>query len=241
MTGSSRPEVAGKATDVAAARRRASVVAAVAGLLLAPYFWLFSALVGWPGWEAPPPGAPANEFVDFYVNGAAQIPLVATVAIGSWAIWLTLVVSVVRAACRRFDLAAIMAVTLAGASTAVYVAAEGVLAWPTIGLAASEISENLDPGVAQAIVMSRDGLHAAASVLLGISLLVVAWLLTRSDLWGHWLLAAVGFLAGVSACSAMIIGPEGIGPGAIMIWGILVALVILIGLRRPVAETNPDT
>lgn len=133
-----------------------------------------------------------------------------------------------------------MAVTLAGASTSVGVAAEGVLAWPTIGLAASEISENLDPGVAQAIVMSRDGLHAAASVLLGISLLVVARLLTRSDLWGHWLLAAVGFLAGVSVCSAMIVGPEGIGPGAILIWGIVVALVILIGLRRPAGRRSPQ-
>lgn len=234
-------EVAGSGTEDAAARRRGSVVAAVAGLLLAPYFWVFSAFVGWPGWEAPPPGASASEFVDFYVNGTTQIPLVATAAIGSWAIWLTLVVSVVRAACRRFDLAAIMAITLAGASTAVYVAAEGVLAWPTIGLTASELSQNLDPGVAQALVMSRDGLHAAASVLLGLSLFVVSWLLTRSDLWGHWLLAVVGFLAGVSACAAMIVGPEGMGPGGIMIWGILVAVIVLIGRRRHPAETGPGT
>lgn len=232
MTGWLVSGVMGQDTEVVVARRRASIVAAVAGLSLAPYFWLSMAVVGWPGQEAPAVGAPATDYVDFYVEGFSRIPLVATVAIGSWATWLVLVVSVVRAACRRIDLAAILAVTLAGASTAVYVAAEGVLAWPAIGMTAGEIQGNLDAGVAQAMVMSRDGLHAAAAVLLGISLLVVSWLLARSDLWGHWLLAAFGFLAGVSACAAMIVGPEGIGPGGIMVWGIVVAVVVLIGLRR---------
>jgi hypothetical protein len=108
-------------------------------------------------------------------------------------------------------------------------------------MTAGEIPANLDAGVAQAMVMSRDGLHAAAAVMLGISLLVVSWLLARSDLWGHWLLAAVGFLAGVSACVAMIVGPEGIGPGGIMVWGILVAVIVLIGLRRNAAEVGRDT
>ena len=98
------------------ARRRAGVVAAVAGLILPPYFWIVSALVGWPGWEAPAPGSPATEFVDFYVTQRTLIPLVATLAIGSWAIWLTLVVAVIRAASRRMELAAILAVTMAGAT-----------------------------------------------------------------------------------------------------------------------------
>ena len=241
MIGSLGSDVMGQNTEVAAARRRASVVASIAGLSLAPYFWLSVAVVGWPAQEGPAVGAPATDYVDFYVDGFSRIPLVATVAIGSWAIWLVLVVSVVRAACRRIDLAATLAVTLAGASTAVYAAAEGVLAWPTIGMTAGEIPENLDAGVAQAMVMSRDGLHAAAAVLLGISLLVVSWLLARSDLWGHWLLAAFGFLAGVSACAAMIVGPEGIGPGGIMVWGIVVAGVVLIGLRRKAPPIRRDT
>ncbi|MGD9705932.1 MAG: hypothetical protein AB7Q42_24750 [Acidimicrobiia bacterium] len=200
--------------------------------MLAPYFWLSVAVVGWPGSEAPPVGAPPTDYVEFYVEEFSRIPLTATVAIGSWAIWLVLVVSVVRAACRRLDLAAVVAVTLAGASTAVYAGAEGVLAWPTIGMSAHDLSGNLDAGVAQALVLSRDGLHAAASVLLGISMLVVSWLLARSDLWGRWLLAVVGFLAAVSACASMIVGPEGLGPGGILLWGIVVAVVILIGLRR---------
>ena len=239
--GSSGPEVIGHGAEVASARRRAGVVAAVAGFALAPYFWLSAAVVGWPAEDAPSVGAPATDYVDFYVDGLSRIPLTATVAIGIWVIWLVLVVSVVRAACRRLDLAAVVSVTLAGASTAVYVAAEGVLAWPTIGMRANEISENLDSGVAQAMVLSRDGLHAAASVPLGISLLMVSWLLARSDLWGHWLLAVVGSIAGVSACVSMIVGPEGLGAGGVLLWGIVVAVVLLVGFRRNVPQVGDDT
>jgi hypothetical protein len=218
--------------DLVAARRRAGVVAAIAGVVLAPYFWVASATLGWPGWDAPAPGASGESFIDFYLQGRGRIPLVATVAIGSWAIWLTLVVSVVRAACRRFDLAAILAVTMAGGSTAVFVAAEGLLAWPTVGLSAEEIPLVLDPGVAQAMVLSRDGLHAAASVLLGIAMVLVSWLLVRCDLWGHRVLAAVAFLAAIAAVAAMVVGPEGLGPGGVMLWGLVVSVVILLGRRR---------
>jgi hypothetical protein len=128
-----------------------------------------------------------------------------------------------------------------GASTAVHLAAEGVLAWPTIGMMIGEIPETLDAGVAQAMVLSRDGLHAAAGVLLGLSLFLVSWLLVRSDLWGHWLLAVVGFVAAVSSCSSMIVGPEGFGAGAILLWGIVVVVVLLVGLRRQGAKDQPDT
>lgn len=231
----------GRGADVGPARRRAGVAAAVAGLALAPYFWLSTAVVGWPADDAPAVGAPAKDYVDFYVDGSSRIPLTATVAIGNWAIWLVLVVSVIRAACRRLDLAAVLAVTLAGASTAVYVAAEGVLAWPTIGMTADEVSGNLDARVAQAMVWSRDGLHAAASVPLGISLLLVSWLLARSDLWGRWVLAVVGFLAGVSACASMVVGPEGLGAGGVLLWGLVVAVVVLLGRRRDVPHVGGDT
>jgi hypothetical protein len=226
--------VRSQGNEEAAARRRATLVAVVAGFSLAPYFWLASASVGWPGADAPPPAAPASDFVDFYADGITRIPLVATVAIGSWALWLLVVLSVVRAACRRLDLAAILALTLAGAATAVYAGAEGVLAWPTVGMTAGEVSGLLDPGVAQAMVLSRDGLHAAAAVLLGISLLVVSWLLARSDLWGHWVLAVSAALAGVSSCASMVLGPDGLGAGAVMLWGIVVSVIFLIGLRRKV-------
>jgi hypothetical protein len=219
-------------TEVIAARRRARVVAAVAGLSLAPYFWLASAVVGWPADDAPPLGAPPGAYLDFYLEGVSSIPIAGTVAIGSWAIWLVLVVAVVRAACRRLDLAAVVAVTLAGASTAVRVVAEGVLAWPAIGMTAAEILENVDGEVARAMVMSRDGLLAAASVALGISMVIVSWLLARSDLWGRWLLAAVGFLAAVSACASMVAGPDALGPGGVLVWGVLVGVVVVVDNRR---------
>lgn len=226
--------------ELAAARRRAGLVAMIAGLVLVPYFWIASATLGWPGWEAPAPGSAGEAFVDFYVEGRARIPLVATVAIGSWAIWLTLVVAGVRAACRRIDLAAILAVTMAGGSTAVYVAAEGLLAWPTVGMSAEEIPLVLDPGVAKAMVLSRDGLHAAASVLLGIAMLLVSWLLVRSDLWGHRVLAAVALLAAGSAIAALVVGPEGLGPGGVMLWGLVVSGVVFLGRRRTgVPAVNP--
>lgn len=61
---------------------------------------------------------------------------------------------------------------------------------------------------------------------------MVSWLLTRSDLWGDWLLAVIGFVAAVSACASMIVGPEGLGSGGILLWGIVVAVVVLVGLRR---------
>lgn len=217
--------------EVVAARRRAGVVAAVVGLALAPYFWIVSALVGWPGGDAPAADASAQSFVDFYTDGSSAIRLQATAAIGSWALWLVMIVAVVRLACRRLDVAAVLAVALAGAATAVFVAAEGVLAWPTIGVSGSDVGQLLDPGVARASVASRDGLHAVASVPLGFSLLVVAWLLVRSDLWGRWLLATVALLAGVSACTTMFQGSDPLGPGAILLWGILVAGVVLVGHR----------
>jgi hypothetical protein len=212
-------------------QRRAGVVATVVGLALVPYFWLASAVVGW-GQDAPPFDAPAEDFVDYYVDEFTSIPRQATAAIGMWALVLVLIVSVVRMTCPRFGLDAILSVTLAGAGTAVFVAASGLGVWPTIGTTKSDVAQHLDPGVAQAMVASIDGMHAAGSVLLGFAMLLVAWLLARTDLWGHWLLAAVAFLAGISACTTMFQGADAIGPGGILLWGILVAIIVLVGHRR---------
>jgi hypothetical protein len=162
------------------------------------------------------------------------MPLNATLAIGMWVIWLILIVAVARAACRRFDVAAILAVTLAGAATAVFVAAEGILAWPAVlfDMTARGIRDNLDPGVAQAMVLSRDGIHATAIVLLGVSMFLVAWLLARSDLWGHWPLAVIAALAGIPATLHVLVGSEGLGPGLIILWGVVIGVVVPIGQRR---------
>lgn len=218
----------------AAARRRAAVVAAVAGLALVPWFYV-AVSVGKLRTESPSVGDPVGQYVDFYVDNFSRIPVRATAFIVQWVILLVLLVAVVRAACRRLDLAPIVAVALAGAATTVYVVAEGVGAWPVhaaSGMTAEKVRDSLDPGVAQALVLSRDGLHLAAAVLVGISLLVISWLVLGSDLWGHRTLAVLTAIAGMSAAASLVLGPEFIGAGAFAPWGIAVAVVMLFARRR---------
>ncbi|TFD76846.1 hypothetical protein E3T54_09860 [Cryobacterium sp. Sr8] len=224
---------------VTAVRRRAGLVAAVAGLGLLPWFWVIEAIAGFRP-VSPALGAPDQEFIDFYVDNVSRIPLNTTLFIGQWVILLVLLVSVVRAACGRLDLAAILSTTLAGAATAIYVGAEGALLWPVMAAdrSASKLRDDLDPGLAQAAVLSRDGLHAPASVLLGISVLLIAWLLANSDLWGHWVMSGLAVFAGAFALSSVLVGPEGFGPGFIFVlWGPVTAVLLLIGQRRTRTHT----
>lgn len=100
-------------------------------------------------------------------------------------------------------------------------------------MTAGRLRDNLDPGLAQAAVLSRDGLHAPASVLLGLSVLVIAWLLARSDLWGHRTMSVLAIVAGAFAVSSVLVGPEGLGPGFIFVlWCPVVAVLLLVGRRR---------
>jgi hypothetical protein len=226
--------------EVVAAQRRAALVAAVAGLVLVPWFLAIEPVAGFRP-ASPSVGAPAQDFVDFYVDNFSRIPLNSTLFIGQWVIALVLMVAVVRAACRRLDCAAIVAITLAGASTAIYVLGEGVRAWPVLStteMTAGELRDNLDPGLAQAALLSRDGIHAAAAVLVGVSVLVTAWLLAKSDLWGRWVMSVLGVLAGAFALSSLLVGPEGFGPGFIFVlWGPVVAVLLLAGRWR---SRSPD-
>ena len=220
--------------EVGEARRRAALVGAVAGLGLVPWFLLIEPLAGLRTLQ-PEVEAPVQDAVDFYGDNFTQIPLNTTLFIGQWVIMLVLLVAVVRAACRRLDLAAILAVTLAGAATAIYVTGEGVRVWPVLAfdMNVGKLRDSLDPGVAHAVVFSRDGLHAAAAVLLGVSVLVIAWLLARSDLWGHWAMSVLAVVAGTFAVSSVLVGPEGFGPGLILaLWGPLVAVLLLVGRWR---------
>ena len=225
----------GRGREVAAARRRAGRVASGAGLVLVPWFLAIDPMSGFRP-ESPPLGAPARDFVDFYIDNFSRIPLNATLFIGQRVIQLVLLMAIVRAACRRLDLAAVLAITLAGVATAIYVAAEGVRVWPvlaTTDMTAGELRDHLGPGLAQGAVLSRDGLHAAAAVLLGVSVLVIAWLLARSDLWGHWAMSVLGAGAGAFALSSVLVGPEGFGPGFIsVIWVPVVAVLLLLGRWR---------
>lgn len=87
-------------------------------------------------------------------------------------------------------------------------------------LSAGKLREDLDADLAQAAELSRDGLHAPASVLLGMSVLLIAWLLAKSDLWGRWVMSGLAVIAGAFALSSVLVGPEGFGPGFIFVlWG----------------------
>jgi hypothetical protein len=139
-------------------------------------------------------------------------------------------------------LAAIRAISLAGAATAIYVGAEGVRVWPVLAatdMTAEKLRDNLDPGLARAAVLSRDGLHAPAGVLLGVSVLVIAWLLARSDLWGRLAMSVLAAVAGAFALSSVLVGPEGLGPGLILVlWGPVVAVLLLVGLWHSRAKAR---
>jgi hypothetical protein len=84
-------------------------------------------------------------------------------------------------------------------------------------------------------VDSRGGLHGPAVALSGVAMLVIAWLLARSDLWGHTVLAVLTGLSGAATAVFMLFGPE--GPALTVPCGIVVAVVLLAGLRlgRPSA------
>jgi hypothetical protein len=217
----------------AAVREWAAAAALVAGLALIPWWLLSGAVVDAP--DAPAPSGSDAEFVAYYTENVTELAWTATLFVVQWTLVLTVVVGVVRAACRRLDMAAILTVALAGAATAVYVAAEGVMVWPVVQSDHTQeaVGSVLEAGVARALVASRDGLHAPAAVLLGISVLVAGWLLLRSRPWGHWFMAALSAVAGGFALTSVVVGPEGFGPGFILIlWAWAVPLLALLGLRR---------
>jgi hypothetical protein len=215
-------------------RHRSGLVAAVAGLVLVPWFWAVEAVAGFEP-VSPPLGRPDQEFIEFYTGNLSRIPLNTTLYVGQWVILLVLLVAVVHTVSSRLTLAAVLAITLAGAATAVYVAAEGVLLWPVYAadMSAGKLGDDLDPTLARSAVLSRDGLHAPAAVLLGVSMLLIAWLLLRSELWGHRVMSALALVAGIFALSSILVGPEGFGPGFIFVlWGPVTAVLLLIGRRR---------
>lgn len=217
-----------------AARRRASVAAVAAGWGLLLWFQVVRQVVRLDP-SPPMPEDPDERFIEFYVGNASRLAWIATAYALQWALMLVLLAAVVRAVCRRFDLAAILALLLAGAATAVYVVGEGVKVWPVVQGDVTEetVRRVLEPGVARALLESRDGLHAPAAVLLGISVLLIGWLLLRSGLRGRWVMAGLSAVSGGLALSSVVVGPDGFGPGLIFVlWGPVVPVLVLFGLRR---------
>jgi hypothetical protein len=219
------------ADETRAARRLAAVVAAAAAVALPVWFWVTTAV--WGLGDTPPPGAPAAAFRAFYVDSHAAFPMYATANIVMWTLLLVVLVAVVRAAVTRIDLVAVLAITLAGAATAVTVMAEGVLAWPALVTAGpQELTADLDPAVAQALVLSRDGLHGPALVLFGLALLLIAGLLARSDLWGHRTVAVLTAVTGGLSAAYILLGPESAGAILTVPWAIAMAVALLVDRAR---------
>mgnify|MGYP001765459309 CR=1 FL=1 len=229
----------GESESTHAARRRASVAALIAGWGLLAWFLAIHQVVRMDP-EAPMGSDPDERFIEFYVGNAERLTWSATVYTLQWVLMLVLVTAVVRAVCRRLDLAALLALLLAGAATAVYVLGEAVLVWPVAQEEATDqsVREVLDPGVARALLLSRDGLHAPAAVLLGVSVLLIGWLVWRSDLPGRWVMAGLSVISGGLALSSIIVGPAGLGPGLIFVlWGTVVPVLLLRGLRQAPRST----
>jgi hypothetical protein len=223
-----------------AARRRAQVVAVAAGLGVPVWFWLTLAL--WDLSPTPEGTAAPSAYVEFYVENDARLAVHATAFVILWVLLLVLVVAVVRACTSRPGLTATLAITLAGASTAGAVLIEGVLAWPamTPGIGPGDLAASLDPAVAQALVLSRDGLHAPVASLLGVALMFVAVVLARSDVWGHRTMAAVTAAVGAFGASSMLLGPESLGPVLVTPWGVVMGAVFVVDLRRRSVRMRRD-
>jgi hypothetical protein len=221
-------------------RRRAALVAAIAGLVLVPWFWVANAATSLRG--DPETEASAQRFLDFYADNVARIPVRGTAFVLMWVLILVLVVAVVRAATSRLGLAAVLAITLAGGAVTSAVVAEGVLVWPTFAFrgVASDLVAHLDPEVARSVVLSRDGLHAPAAVLIGISLLLVAWLLARSDLWGRRAMAMLTAIIGAFSAATLLLGPESFGPSLIGPWGLVIGILLLVARRGLVPSVGSD-
>jgi hypothetical protein len=232
-------KASGHTPDVMA-QRLAILVAAIAGLVLVPWFWVGNGVTAFRGLE-PDVGAPGQQFLEFYADNASRVPARAMVFVVMWVLILVLVVGVVRAATPRLDLAGILTISLAGAATASTVVAEGVLAWPALAFSddAGGVAANLEPEMARAVLLSRDGLHAPAAVLVGASLLLVAWLLFRSHLWAHRVMAVLTAVVGAFAAATLMLGPESLGPGLIGPWGLVMGIILLVArhrLQRPTEE-----
>ncbi|MBK9179438.1 MAG: hypothetical protein IPM45_07625 [Acidimicrobiales bacterium] len=207
--------------------------------------WLMATLSvvgGYRGNYVPGVDAPERDFVRFYVDNFSRIPVTSTMFILAWVLVLVVLVGVVRAASARLDLVGVLAVTLVGASTAVSVATQGLFTYPTLVLemTAGNMSENLDPGVARFLVLSTEAAQSAAGILTSVALLLIALLLARSDLWGHWVLAVTAAVMGVVGTMNMIIGGGGVGNGTIGIipWGLLSGVILLIARSRLRAGTE---
>ena len=226
-------------------RRSAALVAAVVAFVVPPWFVAALALVGsYRDNYVPGLDAPDQDFIQFYVDNFSKIPVTSTMFIVGWVLVLVVLVALVRALNPRLTIPGILAITFAGVSTAVSVASQGLFTYPTLifEMTADRIPANLDPAVARFIVLSTESIQNAGGVLIGMALLMVALLASRSDLWGHRAIAVVAALMGVVGTLNMVLGGGGSMIVGMIPFGIFVGVLLLIARSRlhdPQA-TRPD-
>lgn len=160
-----RPDAGGASGGQAfAARRRAAVAATIAGFAVPVWFWVSEGLFGLVD---PPEDAAAGDYIAFYLDNFSRLPRITTAYVGLWVLTLVLLVAVVRAAVTRLDLGALVAIGLAGASTAAAAIVEGVRAWPTLTFeTAAQLADRLDPAVAALTIPW--GIVMAIALLVGL-------------------------------------------------------------------------
>ncbi len=224
-----------RSAPAVAARRSGALTGAIAAFAVP--VWLVATLAvvgGYRGNYVPTTGDPERDFLQFYVDNFSRIRVTSTMYILAWVLALVMLVAVVRAASARIELPGILAITLAGAFTAMSVMGQGLFAYPTLlfDMSAEKLPDNLDPATARFLLLSAEALSSAAGVLLGVALVLIAVVLIRGDLRGRWVLGVAAGLGGVFGAVNVVLG-GGQGPGdGFLPWCLLTGVILLIGRAR---------
>ena len=238
-------DMVGSQTDqLGADRRNAALVAAVVAFVVPVWFMATLTAVGsYRGNYIPGVDDPDQDFIQFYVDNHSKIPLTSTMFIIGWVLILVVLVAVVRALAPRMTLPGILAITLAGTSTAVSVVSQGLFTYPTITyeLTAEKVPANLDPAVARFIVLSTEPVQNAGGVLIGVAMLMVALIAARSDLWGHRVIAVIAGIMGAVGVLNMVLGGGGTAVIGMVPFGVVTGIVLLIGRSRQHPTPIPVT
>ena len=177
--------------------------------------------------------APRDDFVAFYTDNFARVRLTATLTVWSSVLVLVFFISLMHFVNARFDLLGSLAITLAAAATAVSVAGQALFASPTLvfEMTDAKIADNLDSGVARALIMVPDSLDAVGGVLFGFAFIALGIRIFGSDIAGRRFLGiTAGLMGGFGAVNLMLGG--GGGFITIILWTVPAAVLVLISRSR---------
>lgn len=211
-------------------------MAAVVAFVVPPLFIATLVVVGtYRGDGQPGVGVSDAAFIRFYVDNFSKIPLTSTMSTIGWALILIVLVALVRALAPRTTLPGILAITFAGAATAVSVAAQGLFTYPTLvpALTAEDLRANLDPATARFLVLSTEAVQNVGGILFGIALLMVALVAAGSSARGHRIIAAMAAIMGAAGTFNLVLGGGGSAAIGMIPFGVVSGIVVLIARSRP--------